>query len=38
MDDTRRRCPNCGFEAADDDVCSLCGHELDGDDTVGQNG
>jgi rubredoxin len=32
MDETRTRCPNCGFEAADEGVCSLCGHELDGEE------
>jgi DNA-directed RNA polymerase subunit RPC12/RpoP len=29
MDDTRTRCPNCGFEVADEAECSLCGHEID---------
>jgi rRNA maturation endonuclease Nob1 len=26
---SRRRCPNCEFEVADEGICSLCGHEID---------
>jgi DNA-directed RNA polymerase subunit RPC12/RpoP len=32
MDETRMRCPNCGFEVVDEGVCSLCGHEMDQDE------